>query len=198
MPMSPPISACEELEGRPARHVMRFQAIAPNSAAMIIESPTPCSGATRLPMVSATFALRSCVVTTAPMRLRTAEKMTATRGRSARVPTVVAMAFAVSWKPLEKSKASATAMVRKRRSICSSGILDRNSLEYIRHVLAAVESVLEEGVQILQLNHLKGQMLTTKEFGNSTARRRVSDILKPVNFDNIFAALLARPKLADR
>src|SRR5919202_6020692 len=165
MPMSPPISACEELEGRPARHVMRFQAIAPNSAAMIIESPTPCSGATRLPMVSATFALRSCVVTTAPMRLRTAEKVTATRGRSARVPTVVAMAFAVSWKPLVKSKASATAMVRTRRSICASGILDRDALEHVRHILAAVEGVLEEAVQVLQLYDLHRRVLAAEELG---------------------------------
>ena len=43
--MSPPIRACEELEGRPARQVMRFQAMAPISAVMIIESATPAADA---------------------------------------------------------------------------------------------------------------------------------------------------------
>ncbi len=75
-----------------------------------------------------------------------AEKVMATRGCSARVPIVVATAFAVSWKPLVKSKASATAMVRTRRSVCASGILDHDAIEHVRYLLAAVESVLEEAV----------------------------------------------------
>ncbi len=35
-PTSPPISACEELDGRPKYHVVRFQAIAPISPAITI------------------------------------------------------------------------------------------------------------------------------------------------------------------
>src|SRR5215207_2850257 len=126
--------------------------MAPNSAAMIIESATPGSGATRSPIVFATFASRSCVVTIAPRRLRMAEPTMAIRGGSARVPTVVATAFAVSWKPLVKSKASATAMVRTRRSVCASSILDRDAFEHVRHVFATVEGVLQEAVQVLQLD----------------------------------------------
>src|SRR5215210_456960 len=154
MPMRAPIRACEELEGRPARQVMRFQVMAPNKTATSIESAIPPAGATRLPTVFATSAWSNWVVTTAPTRLRTAEKATATRGAIARVPTAVPMAFAVSWKPLVKSNRSATAMVRTRRSVCASGILDRDVLDHVRHVFTAVESILKESVQVLELDDL--------------------------------------------
>ena len=55
MPMSAPISACDELDGRPARQVTRFQAMAAASAATIIASDTPPAGATSPPMVFATL-----------------------------------------------------------------------------------------------------------------------------------------------
>src|SRR5207244_2072231 len=45
----------------------------------------------------------------APTKLRTAALRTATRGDSARVETLVAIAFAVSWNPFVKSKNSAIA-----------------------------------------------------------------------------------------
>src|SRR5919199_58898 len=171
MPISAPISACEELEGRPARQVMRFQMMAPNSTATSIESATPPAGATRLPIVFATSAWSNCVVTTAPTRLRKAEKMTATRGGNARVPTVVPMAFAVSWKPLVKSKKSATAMVRTRRSVCASGILDRDALQ--RRIPVA------------------------EEFGDGAARGRVAHVFEPVNLDEVSVVPLARFELVD-
>ena len=74
----------------------------------------------------------------APKKFRIAAPMTATLGGTARVEIVVAIALAVSWKPLVKSKVSATAMVRTRRSVCASGILDRDALEHVRHLLAAI------------------------------------------------------------
>src|ERR671921_2747373 len=154
MPISAPINACEELEGSPARQVIRFQVMAPNSTAISIDIATPPSGATRLPTVFATSAWSNCVVTIAPTRLRTADKPTATRGGNARVPIAVPIAFAVSWKPLVKSNRSATAIVRTRRSACASGILDRDVLDHVRHVFTAVERILQEAVQILQLDDL--------------------------------------------
>ena len=39
-PITPPISACDELEGSPQPHVIRFQAIAPISPANAIVSVT--------------------------------------------------------------------------------------------------------------------------------------------------------------
>ena len=59
-----------------------------------------------LPTVFAT-----AVVTNAPARFATAAISTASRGDSARVETLVATAFAVSWKPFVKSNASATTTV---------------------------------------------------------------------------------------
>ena len=63
----------------------------------------------------------------APTRLSTADTATATRGRRAPVAIEVAIAFAVSWKPLVKSNANAvtTTMRRTRnsaptREVCTS------------------------------------------------------------------------------
>src|SRR5215217_6559520 len=132
------------------------------------------------------------------MRLRNAEKATATRGGIARVPTAVPIAFAVSWKPLVKSNRSATAIVRTSRRVCASGILDRDVLDHVRHVFAAVERILEETVQVLQLDDLQRVWLALEELGDRVARRRVSDVLEPVNFDGVLAILLARSELAYR
>ena len=49
----------------------------------------------------------AAVETKAPTMFMTAAMATAMRGESARVETEVAMALAVSWKPLVKSNASA-------------------------------------------------------------------------------------------
>ena len=57
-----------------------------------------------LAIVAATFS-----ETNAPRKFSTAALSTAARGDSARVETLVAIEFAVSWKPFVKSKKSATA-----------------------------------------------------------------------------------------
>jgi len=111
-PTSPPISACDELDGMPKRHVMRFQAMAPMSAARTTTCVTSSESTMPPPIVLATL-----VDTKAPSRLRTAAMMTATRGDRARVETEVAMALAVSWKPLVKSKISAMATMVMRSAI---------------------------------------------------------------------------------
>src|SRR5205814_9280968 len=92
-PTSPPISACDELDGNPNHQVSRFQAIAPSSAASSV-----CSVA-RFASISpfATFDA-TAVVTNAPARFATDATSTALRGVMAPVPTEVAIAFAVSWK----------------------------------------------------------------------------------------------------
>ena len=59
------------------------------------------------------------------MRLRTAERATATLGLRAPVAIDEAMALAVSWKPLVKSKASAvsTTITRMMSSVVTVSIL---------------------------------------------------------------------------
>ena len=87
--------------------------MAPISAAMMTVSPTLKSSS--LPIVLETLPPNTNTVTRAPSRLKTAETTTAAPAESARVDTEVAMALAVSWKPLVKSKQTATRMVTKSR-----------------------------------------------------------------------------------
>src|SRR4051795_11277071 len=103
-PTTPPISAWDELEGRPSHQVTRFQKIAPtrpaNTTVGVITSPLTTSLAT----VAATASEMK-----APAKLKTAAYATAIRGGMACVEIEVATTFAVSWNPLVKSKTSAVA-----------------------------------------------------------------------------------------
>ena len=58
--------------------------------------------------------------TKAPTTLSTAALITAARGERARVETLVAIEFAVSWKPFVKSKKSATTTTATRVSSSTS------------------------------------------------------------------------------
>ena len=103
-PTTPPMSAWLELEGRPMYHVIRFHVIAPTRPARTMSSVIASESTRPLAIVAATLK-----ETNAPAKLRTADMRTASRGESARVETLVAIEFAVSWKPFVKSKKSATA-----------------------------------------------------------------------------------------
>ena len=103
-PMIPPMSAWLELDGRPKSQVTRFHVMAPTSPA----STTLRSIASWSTMPVAIVAATSND-TNAPATLRIAAIRTADLGLIARVETVVAIEFAVSWKPFVKSKKSATA-----------------------------------------------------------------------------------------
>ena len=102
-PIMPPIRACDELEGMPTHQVRRFQMIAPTRPAMMIISLTKVGEMTMSPPI----VLATPVEIMAPRKLRIAVPTMATPGRMARVDTQVAMALAVSWKPLMKSKTRA-------------------------------------------------------------------------------------------
>ena len=95
-PTRPPINACEDDEGSPKYHVVRFQTIAPESAANT--TTKPCGDSALSEMVSLTVWATSWP-RNAPSRFITAASRSATRGVSARVDTEVAMALAASWKP---------------------------------------------------------------------------------------------------
>src|SRR6476469_7496726 len=49
-PTSPPMRACEDDEGRPFHHVIRFQQIAPIRAAAQMASPVAPEGASMMPL----------------------------------------------------------------------------------------------------------------------------------------------------
>src|SRR5215218_1524910 len=103
-PMSPPNSACDELDGNPRNQVTRFQVIAPTRPAKITTGVITASLTIPPEMVLATSTDRN-----APARFRHPATATATLGRNAPVAIEVAIALAVSWKPFVKSKISAVA-----------------------------------------------------------------------------------------
>ena len=113
----PPISAWLELDGSPMNHVTRFHVIAPTSPARTTLSVIASGLTIPFAIVAATLS-----ETNAPTKFMTAATRTAVRGDSARVETLVAIEFAVSWKPFVKSKNRATTTtatsVRSSMSSC--------------------------------------------------------------------------------
>ena len=79
----------------------------------------------------------------APTTLRTPAISTAVPGASTRVATEVAMALAVSWKPLMKSKTRAMTTIRMSVRTAKLGILHHDSFQRIGDVFAAVGSLLQ-------------------------------------------------------
>src|SRR3954452_14588420 len=121
-PTTPPISACDEEDGSPKYQVSRFQKMAPTSPEKTIASVMSSASTIPLAIVAATARDRN-----APTKFSEAEIPTATRGDMARVEIDVATAFAVSWKPLVKSNASAVATTIQRTAsfpMDASGVLD--------------------------------------------------------------------------
>src|SRR6476661_147576 len=110
-PISPPNNACEELDGSPNSHVVRFHRIAATSPAKIIVGVTSASLTMPPEMVLATSVDRN-----APATFSTAAISTATFGLSAPVATEVAIALAESWKPLVKSKNNAVMITNETRN----------------------------------------------------------------------------------
>ncbi|GAA0983685.1 hypothetical protein GCM10009555_055990 [Acrocarpospora macrocephala] len=90
-PTTPPISACDELDGIPKYQVNRFQASPPINPANTTVSVIAPVSTIPVAIVAATFNDRN-----APAKFNTADNPTATFGRNAPVAIDVAMAFAVS------------------------------------------------------------------------------------------------------
>src|SRR5207302_8777419 len=119
------ISAWLELDGNPKYHVTRFHTMAATSAEMTSVCVDSSGGMMPLPTVVAT-----AVPDSAPTKFSTPAISTARPGESTRVATTVAIALAVSWKPLMKSNVRPSARMRRRtnrsRLGVSSGILERD------------------------------------------------------------------------
>src|ERR1700754_4506482 len=153
-PTTPPISACEELEGRPKYQVARFQAIAPISPAKTIVGVITAASTTSLATVAATE-----IEMKAPAKLSSEASAIATCGRAAPVEIEVATTFAVSWNPLVKSKASAVPTTITRRTSARvwpqepSLVLDDDALDDLRRGLCRVDRVLEHGEHVLPADH---------------------------------------------
>src|SRR4051794_31990040 len=90
-PTTPPISACDELDGRPKYQVIRFQQIAPIRPAKTTVDVIASASTMPLPIVAATSSERN-----APTKFSAAAMPTASRGGRARVEIDVATTLAVS------------------------------------------------------------------------------------------------------
>ena len=93
------MSACEDDDGIPNHHVMRFQTIAPTMADSTMTRPRWVLRASVMSMIPLPMVSATSVPSMAPTRLNPAAMIRAARGVSARVETEVAMALAASWKP---------------------------------------------------------------------------------------------------
>src|SRR6516225_2751360 len=129
-PITPPMSACDELDGMPNSQVIRFQMIPPARPAATTVSVTSAVFTRPLAMVAATASERN-----APTRLSRPDKATATRGDSAPVAIEVAIALPVSWKPLVKSKARAVMTTRTRITSFFTGTASLAGKLLSRHLL---------------------------------------------------------------
>src|SRR5688572_23000095 len=90
-PHRPPISACEDDDGSPRHHVIRFQTIAPSSAQISTCEVTATTSVSTRPEA---IVLATAVPANAPIRLVTAASITAWPGESTLVATTVAIEFA--------------------------------------------------------------------------------------------------------
>ena len=96
----------------PKYQVTTFQRMAPANPAKTTVTVTEFWSTIPLAMVAATASDKN-----APTTLSTALSETATRGLSAPVAIEEAMALAVSWKPLVKSKARPVMTTATRRTV---------------------------------------------------------------------------------
>src|ERR687889_340046 len=186
-PISPPISACDDDDGRPAHHVARFHAIAPTRPDRT---------------VAATFSEMN-----APAKFRTADSATAKRGDIARVETEVAIAFAVSWKPFVKSNASAVTTTITRMTSLPLGmssalrVLDDDALERVRHVLAGVDGLFEALEDVLPPDHDHRVDAVVEQRGDRVPARAVAVVLEAVDLDRevrqVLEAAQPRHRLLD-
>src|SRR3954454_24144601 len=188
-PTTPPISACEELDGSPKYQVTRFQAIAPISPAKTIVGVITSASTTSLATVAATE-----IEMKAPTKLSSAAKPIATCGRAAPVEIEVATTFAVSWKPLVKSNASAvpTTMTMMMSELTASAVLDDYSLDDLGGRLGRVHRLLEPREHVLPADHDHRVDPVGEERGDGVAGNPVAVVLEPVDLDPVLLEVLER------
>src|SRR2546426_3002587 len=179
----PPMSACEDDVGSPQYHVIRSQAMAPTSPARITHWSTTLASTTPLPTVVATWTPKPKAAT----KLKKAAHTTACSGVRTRVETTVAMELAASWKPLMKSKISATMTMRMTTESTgeTSGHLEDDSLDHVGHVLTAVGDRLQRLVDFLPLDDLDGVGLGVEQLGQALAQHPVGGVLQAIDLHRV-------------
>src|SRR5438552_3973623 len=195
-PAKAPISACEELVGRPQRQVIQSHVKAAARPAKISGRSITSGFTTLFPMVVATATPKPKAAT----KLKKAAHATAARGVSTRVDTIVAIEFAASWKPFMKSKARATRIRRTRTSIRPqrerSGVFEGHALDHVGDVLTAVDRVLEVVVDLLPLDDVDGIGAVVEEPGDGPAQELVALVLQAVDLRAVGAERLPVAQVA--
>src|SRR3954470_16320300 len=188
-PTTPPINACEELDGSPKYQVTRFQAIAPISPAKTIVGVITSALTTSLATVAATL-----IEMKAPMKLSSEAKPIATDGRAAPVEIEVATTLAVSWKPLVKSNASAvpTTMTMMMSELTSSAVLDDYALDDLGGRLGRVDRLLEHREHVLPADYDHRVDPVGEERGDGVTGDPVAVVLEPVDLDPVLVEVLER------
>src|SRR6478672_2533382 len=153
---------------------MRFQMTAPSSAAkMTFASTMLCS---IIPPPTA-FATATPPVNSAA-KLKNAAHITAASGLRTRVPTIVAMEFAESWKPLLKSKMKAIPMIATTYQTTASGVLDGDAVHGVGDAHAQIDRDLERLVHLLPPDHLDRIRGTGEEGADRVVIDRVPFLLQ--------------------
>src|SRR2546421_3048739 len=138
----------------------------------------------------------------AATKLKNAAQMTALPGLSTRVDTTVAIEFAASWKPLMKSKVSATRISATTASVVTvidrSGVLHDDPLEDVGDVLAAVGGLFEEVQDLLPLDDLDRVLLFREEGADGRLKGAVRLVLEAVDLDRPLRDAFAAFERLDR
>src|SRR5262245_28435793 len=152
---------------------MRFHTIAPSSPPRMTFASTKETSIIPLPIVLAT----AVPTVKRAAKLNVAAQRTAVKGFNTRVPTIVAMEFAESWKPLMKSKTNAMRTIETTYGITrsdASRVLERDALKHLRDTHAAVCRALERVVHLLPLHHVQRIRMPGEELAHGRVIDRVA------------------------
>src|SRR5919201_3009279 len=203
-PTTPPIRACEELDGSPKYQVIRFQEIAPIRPAKTTVGVIASLETTSWAIVAATAREMK-----APAKLSAAAYPTAIRGDIALVEIEVATTLAVSWNPFVKSNARAvpTTMTRMT-SLCispprplqaaTSRVLDHDPLEDVCRGLGRVDGALEDGEDVLPADHNHRVDPVREQRRHRVAVQPVAIVLEPVNLDPVVVEVPEAAQVGER
>src|SRR2546428_10408660 len=136
---------------------MRFQVMAPRIPASTAACVIAVASTRPWPIVFAT-----AVPVMAPRKFRPAAMRIACQGASTRVAMTVAIAFAVSWEPLMKSKMTAKTITTPSRTSVLS-MLDCHALQGVRDVLASVGRILELLVDLLPADEVEDVLVVGEQ-----------------------------------
>src|SRR4051812_14227499 len=172
---------------------MMFQKIAPRSP------PRMTCGSTMLCSIippPTAFATATLPVNSAA-KLKVAAQNTAASGLSTRVPTIVAMEFAESWKPLLKSKMKAIAMIATTYQTTGSGVLDGDAMHRVGDAHAQIDRDLERLVHLLPADHLERVGRTGEQRADGVVIDRVPFLFQLLDHARLCTHVTRRPDRRD-